>query len=123
MQVSFFEQVDNLIESFQSEELEETISMAQRRKRAITAKKNRAKMKQGRRKAERRLAKKDRLKRRANRSTRRIVAKKVSGGKSKSSMSASQKASAERRVNKQSGLLKRVGRKQFYAARKRDRNK
>jgi hypothetical protein len=103
-----------------SEEVEEELSPAARKKKGMMMRRMKGKLKLGQKKAARRTASSDTIKKRARRSAIANLSKKL-GGKSKSDMSVSQKKSIEKRVKRQGARVNTLARKGRAAARKRDR--
>lgn len=108
-----------------SPELQERVmSVAQRRKAGRSARKNRSKLKRGRRKSNKRTADRSTVERRAKARARRELKKKYAGGKSYSSLSPSQKVSIDKKVSKVSdSRLKSMARKKIGQTRKDDRRR
>lgn len=112
---------DNLPKKVEeSLEIEEELSPADRKKKGMTMRRIQGRLKQGRRRFERRNADKSRLQKRANKTARAAVTKKVTHGRDKDNLSASGKSSVERRVSKLKRALTILRKKHFYQARKRD---
>ena len=105
----------------EGEELSEVLNVAQRRKRAIIAKRNKAKMKRGREKASRRIADKGRLEGRAKRQARSDLTKKLTKGVAKADLSPQRKAEIERRLQKMSSRIATTQKRVLPSVRKRDR--
>jgi len=116
------EPVEQVEESIGSE-LQEVLTVAQRRKRGIIMKRNKAKLRVGRRKASRRIADKGRLDKRARRQARNTVAKRLTKGKNKRDLSPARKAEIERRLSKMSGIVGRVQKRVLPVVRRRDRSR
>jgi hypothetical protein len=102
---------------------EAPLNAVQRRKRAISFRRNRAKIKLGRLRAKRRYASVDKLKARAQRAARSAIAKKLMGGKSKGSASYTQRASIERQLSRRTSQIDALARRLLPSVRKKDRNK
>lgn len=103
------------------EELEENLTVAQRRKRSMAARRNKAKMQRGRRIARRRVADSSRLNRRSRRQARNDLIKIWTRGKDKSKMSAARKSQLEKRASRATSLVRRKQRRILPSVRKRDR--
>lgn len=82
------------------EEIEEALSVQQRRARARSFRKNKARVKMGSNRAARRRATMDTLKARALRRARGMLKKKLAGGKNYNDLSVSQKVSIDKRAEK-----------------------
>jgi hypothetical protein len=104
-------------------ELEEVLDIQTRMKMKAAMRKNKAKIKLGRRRAERKLADTERLKKRARRKARNAILAKILKGKDKSELSYGARASIEKRVNKRAALIQRMARKLLPKVRKADRDK
>jgi len=115
------EELIEFMESLDDMPLIEVLNVAQRRKRGIIAKRNKAKLKRGRQKASRRIADKDRIAGRAKRQARGDLVKKLTKGVSKADLSPQRKAEIERRLQKMSGRIARGQRRLLPSVRKRDR--
>lgn len=105
----------------EGEQIDEVLNVAQRRKRAIITKRNKAKLKRGRQKASRRIADKDRLKNRARRQAKAELVKKLTKGVAKGNLSPQRKAEVERRLQKMDARVQRSQKKLLPSVRKRDR--
>jgi len=101
--------------------LTETIDLKQRRKRSITMRRYKTKIAQGRRKALRRPASRDKLKNRAQRSARSAIKSRFSSGKKYSDMSVSQKIAIDKRVKNKSSIISRMAKRLLPKMRKRDK--
>lgn len=109
-------------ESVQYDEtLDETLNVAQRRRRAIITRRNKAKLARGRAKASRRVADKDRLNNRARRRAKAALVKKLTKGVSKADLSPQRKAEIERRLKKMDGRVVRTQKRILPKVRKDDR--
>jgi len=84
--------------------LDEALNVQQRRKRAMIARRNKAKLKIGRRKAQRRIASKDTIKNRARRQARSELVKKITRGKSKGELSYARRQDVEKKLERMKGL-------------------
>lgn len=92
-------------------ELDEVLNMAQRRKRGMIMKRNKAKLKTGRRRQAHRIADPERLKARAKRHARTAITNKIAKGVAKADMSSARKSEIERRLARMSGRIARVSKK------------
>ncbi len=78
----------------------EVLDMAQRRKLAMRMKKNKARIAMARKRAERKTASMDTLKKRARKQARKAVVSKITKGQDKGEMSFSRKKDIEKRMEK-----------------------
>ena len=78
----------------------EVLDMAQRRKLAMRMKKNKARIAMARKRAERKTASMDTLKKRARKQARKAVVAKITKGQDKGEMSISRKKDIEKRMEK-----------------------
>ena len=92
------------------EVIERVMTPAQRRRAKVNMKKNKAKLALGKKRLKYKIADKARIDRRAQRQGRKDVGKKISKGRAKSELSAAQKASLEKRLNRISDHIKKLGR-------------
>lgn len=111
------------VESYEdiSTEIDEALTVAQRRKRAIITKRNKAKLARGRKKADRRIADKDRISARARRRAKAAIVKKLTKGVSKADLSPQRKAEIERRLSKMNARVERSQKRILPKVRKDDR--
>ena len=84
---------------------------AQRRRAKVMMKKNKAKLAIGKKRLKFKIADKKRIDRRAQRQSRIDVGKKLSKGRAKSELSAAQKSSLEKRLNKISTRIATLGKR------------
>jgi hypothetical protein len=91
--------------------IDEVLSFLGRRKRAINMKRRSQRLKTSRKIALRKTADITKLQQRARKSARDILVKKYFGGKSKSQMTVSQKARAEKRLDKAKGAVIKISKK------------
>ena len=112
-----------LADSDIDKELDEVLSIQTRMRMKASMRKNKAKIKLGRRRADRKLADTGRLTKRARRQARNAILNKILKGKDKSELSYGARADIERRVNKRAALIKRMARKLLPKVRKADRQK
>ena len=99
-------------------EFSEAWTMARRMKAKNAMRKNKAKVKRGREIAKRRVASTDKLKARAQKKARAIVADKLSSGKDKSELSYAAREALEKRLDKKKGAIARIAKKIFPQVRK-----
>lgn len=106
----------------------EALDFAARRKLARSLKKNKAKIAIGRKKAARKFADMDKLKKRANKQARNMFFKKLTKGADKSKLSFARRQDIEKRLDKMAPKIQKVARKllpkvrQAEKDRKRKRN-
>jgi len=100
------------------EPADEALSMAARRKKAITMKKIQARLKVGRKKASMKVADKGRLEKRARKAARNAIAKKLTKGVSKAELTPARKAEIEKRLDKMQGKVSRLAKKMLPKIRK-----
>ena len=112
-----------LADSDIDKELDEVLSIQTRMRMKASMRKNKAKIKLGRRRADRKLADTGRLTKRARRQARNSILNKILKGKDKSELSYGARADIERRVNKRAALIQRMARKLLPKVRKADREK
>lgn len=97
---------------------DEALSVQQRRKLAISLKKNKAKIARGRKIAARKVANMDTLKKRARRQARKAIVKKITKGIDKSELSVARRAEIEKRVDKMGSKIDRIAKKLLPQVRK-----
>ena len=97
---------------------DEALSVQQRRKLAISLKKNKAKIARGRKIAARKVANMDTLKKRARRQARKAIVKKITKGIDKSELSVARRAEIEKRVDKMGSKINRIAKKLLPQVRK-----
>lgn len=85
---------------------DESLDMQQRRKKAISMKRNKAKIAMGRRRAERKVANLDKLKKRARKQARNMLAKKFTKDIPKADLSNARKKEIEKRLEKPAMMQK-----------------
>jgi len=100
-------------------ELDEVLTAQQRKKRGIQMKRNRAKLRRGRKRARQRVAGTGVLQRRAKRQARRDVFRKLTRGKNPSDVNPAFRRAIELRVKKKQGLIGRKT-KQLVRVKKRE---
>lgn len=95
------------------------VSLQQRRARAIRMRAIKTRLKSAKKRMSHRLASTDRLKQRASRKARMAMRSRMSGGKSYSDMSASQKIAVDRRLSRiPQAVLKRIAQRQLPMVRR-----
>ncbi len=102
------------------EELDEVLTAQQRKKRGIQMKRNRAKLRRGRKRARKRVAGLGILQKRAKRQARREVFRKLTSGKNPSDVNPAFRRAIELRVQKKQGLIKRKTKQLVRTKRKED---
>ena len=105
------------------EALEEVLSIQQRMKKKQAMRRNKAKIAIGRKRAARKMASADVLKRRANKQARNIIVKKILKNRSKSDLSYGSRAALEKMVAKRRVAIDRIARKLLPKVRQKDRTK
>lgn len=103
---------------FMVEEVEEALDLKQRRARAISMRKNKSKLAMGRRKAAKKIATSDVLKKRAQKKARNAMAAKLAKDTPKGEMTAARKAEIEKRLEKMKPRIDRMAKKMFKDVRK-----
>lgn len=104
-------------------DIDEVLSTQARMKKKAQLRRNKTKLKIGRKRQSKRIASMDRLKRRSRRQARAAVLKKVLRGKDKSDLSYGSRASYERMVNRRQAMITRMARKLLPKTRAADRSK
>lgn len=89
-------------------DIEESISPAERLARARRMKKRKMMLALARKKQAKKIASNAKIYKRADKAARRAVFKKLAKGKTKSEMSASQKSSLEKRLNKMQPRIRKI---------------
>jgi hypothetical protein len=106
---------------FTSEEVEnEALDMTQRLARGRMFKKNKAKIAMGRRRAERKIASMDTLKKRARKAARNVLIKKLTKDTPKGELSMSRRQDIEKRLEKKKGVIDKLSRKLLPQVRKKE---
>ena len=101
----------------------EAVTMATRMKMKAAARKNKAKIQLGKKKAAKKLASPEKLKQRAEKKARDIIIKKILKGKSKSDLSFSARGELEKKVKKKAGAIKKIAKKILPKVRQADKDK
>lgn len=101
---------------------DEALDMKQRRQRAISMKRNKSKIKMGRKRAERRVASMDKLKKRARRHARNTILKKLLKDVPKGELSNARKKEIEKRLEKPifQKRMDRISKKMLPSVRKQE---
>ena len=97
---------------------DEALDMSQRLKMARTFKKNKAKIALGRKRAERRVASPEKLKKRAMKQARMTILKKITKGVDKGELSMSRRQSIEKRLDKMKPKIQKLAKKLLPKVRK-----
>ena len=114
---NFKEFIDN------NDQVDEAMTMAQRLKMKASFKKNKAKMALGRKRAAKKLASPEKLKGKSMKKARDILTKKILKGKSKADLSFAGRQSLEKKLDKKSGVIKKIAKKMLPAVKKADKAK
>ena len=105
---------------YDEERLDEVLNMAQRRKAALNLRRNKSKIKMGKRRQAHKLADKGRLAKRARSQAKTQLIKKMTKGVSKGDLSPQRRAEIERRLEKMKGRVDKISRKILPSVRKAD---
>ena len=97
---------------------DEALNIQQRLKLARSLKKNKAKIAMGRKRAARKTANLDTLKKRAMKQARNMIIKKITKGKDKGDMSMARKQSIEKRLDKMKPKIAKIAKKLLPKVRK-----
>ena len=97
---------------------DEALDMSQRLKMARTFKKNKAKIAMGRKRAARRIASPEKLKKRAMKQARMTILKKITKGVDKGELSMSRRQSIEKRLDKMKPKIDKLAKKMLPKVRK-----
>jgi hypothetical protein len=101
-----------------SESPDEALSMQQRMARSRAFKKNKAKIAIGRKKAARKIASLDVLKKRARKAAREVLLKKITKDIPKAELSMSRRQSIEKQLDKKKAVIDKLARKMIPQVRK-----
>jgi hypothetical protein len=104
-------------------ELEEVLDIQTRMKMKQSMRKNKAKIALGRRRAERRIAGTEKLKKRAQRQARKAVMDKILKDRSKDELSYGARANIEKQVNRRATVIARMAKKLLPKVRQAERSK
>ena len=107
----------------ETETTDEALDFSQRRARARSMKKNKAKIAMGRRRAAKKPASMDRIKNRARRQAIMTLFKKFSKGKSRADVPAVKRQEIEKRIEKAKGKVDRIQRKILPNVRKQEKER
>lgn len=111
------------LEDVEEEGVEEAMTMAQRLKMKASFKKNKAKIALGKKRAAKKLASPEKLKSKANKKARDILTKKLLKGKSKNDLSFAGRQGLEKKLDKKSGVIKKIAKKLLPSVKKADKAK
>lgn len=101
-----------------TESPDEALNFAQRRARARSLRKNKAKIAMGRKKAAKRMANMDTLKKRARKAARKLIMKKLSKGQGKEKLSFARRQELEKKVDKMGARIDKLAVKLLPKVRK-----
>jgi hypothetical protein len=101
----------------------EALTNMQRQKAKQTFRKNKAKIALGKKKAAKKVASPEQLKKRAEKAARNILIKKITKDKDKSDLSFAQRTNIEKQLEKKKGAIKKIAKKLLPQLRKDDREK
>lgn len=104
-------------------DVEEALSLQSRRALSRAMKRNKAKIKLGRKRAEKRTATMDVIRKRARKHARNQVLKKITKGKGRSDLTPARRAEIEKRMKKYSGRIDKMARKLMPTIRKLDKSR
>jgi hypothetical protein len=104
-------------------ELEEVLDIQTRMKMKQSMRKNKAKIAMGRRRAARRIAGTEKLKKRAQRQARKAVMNKILKDRSKDDLSYGARANIEKQVNRRATVIARMAKKLLPKVRQAERSK
>ncbi len=113
----FIDNIDN------NDDVDEALTMAQRLKMKATMKKNKGKIKLGRKRAAKKLASPEKLKGKSMKKARDILTKKLLKGKSKNDLSFAGRQSLEKKLDKKKAVIKKIAKKMLPAVKKADKAK
>lgn len=108
---------DSTSESYEGD-VEEAVTMQQRRKMALAMRRNKAKMKMARKRASMRVASLEKLKKRARKKAREFLLKRISKDIPKSELTYAKRQELEKRLDKMKGAIDRIAAKLLPKIRK-----
>jgi hypothetical protein len=120
---TFKDYIDDLAIEEEAINTDEALDVATRIKMKANMRRNKAKLALGRRKAAKRVANKEVIKKRADRQARKAVLQKILRGKDKGELTYGARAAAEKIVNKRQAMIRRLAKKLIPQVRKADRDK
>lgn len=103
--------------------VDEALTQSQRLKLKAVMRKNKAKIRLGQKRARKRLASDEKLKKRAEKQARNILVKRITKDKDKSDLTYAARANIEKQLEKKKGAIKRIARKLLPIVKKADREK
>jgi len=103
--------------------IDESLSIAQRRKRALLIKRIQPKIRRGRALAKRRMAPPEKLRKRARKQARTLMFKKFSKGVSSSNLSIGMRRAIEDRLKSKSGIIDKIAKKLYPKVKKAEVNR
>lgn len=115
--------VGESVEVENQEQLDEVLDMQQRMKKKATMRRIKSKIQLGRKRAAKKRANPEKLKKRAARRARAAMFKKLAQGKSKGDMSMSDRKAIEKRLESKKGVIQRMAKKLLPTVRKDDQTK
>ena len=105
------------------EQLDEVLDMQQRMKKKATMRRLKSKIALGRKRAAKKRANPEQIKKRADRRARAAMFKKLAQGKGKGEMSMSDRKAIEKRLESKKGVIKRMAKKLIPTVRKDDQSR
>lgn len=109
--------------SEESADFSEAMSLQHRMKMKAAFRKNKAKIMLGRKKAAKKLASPDKLKKRAEKAARQILIKKILKQRNKDDLSFAGRASIEKQLSKKKGAIKKIAKKLLPQIKAKDKAK
>lgn len=100
------------------EELQEALTTAQRAKRRASFRRVKARIQRGRKLAQKRLAPREKLEKRAQKQARRSVEAQILGGKTKLDLPFATRSAIEKKVDKRTPVIKRLAKRLYPKVRK-----
>jgi multidrug resistance efflux pump len=100
------------------EELQEALTTAQRAKRRASFRKAKARIQRGRKLAQKRLAPREKLEKRAQKQARKSIESKILGGKTKADLPFATRSAIEKKVDQRSPVIKRLAKRLYPKVRK-----
>ena len=111
------------LENIKEDDVDEALTMAQRLKMKAAMKKNKGKIKLGRKRAAKKLASPEKLKSKSMKKARDILTNKLLKGKSKNDLSFAGRQSLEKKLDKKKAVIKKIAKKMLPAVKKADKAK
>ena len=103
--------------------VDEALTMAQRQKMKMAMRKNKAKIALGQKRARKKIASPEKLKKRAEKAARNILIKKITKDKDKADLTYAARANIEKRLEKKGAAIKKIAKKLLPKIRQADRDK